>query len=946
MYYKRLKEAIAEFSSAANITDLTVYLYETNKKNILYKIINGEHIDINMSPIEKSVPLLENHQIPSDSDLEAEFNKSIPISAPAIANSPTNYIYDIREIINMSAPVAIPYGAYIVFNIYSKSVERIFKVKLIYIPDHVSVAELYRKLLRFETNLKEIYLDICLERVRLTQYIEGCYDKLQSKLYINDYLIEILQSTYLTAADTPDINAVLDDAAYNRGEINKLMYILGDIVKMTKYPYIFLNHAKNLNILRIRDSVINLLIDNIRSIVPDFNSDMIIFKTDRESAAYNTCEYLIDMCNMHRSLYYLLYTYQIVYHKNCLKMTVNTIDIYLHDDTKIDIVIHFKDVTYDGYTCSVTDFCRFVESIRNSAAEPEILYTFVEYLTGTITTNMNSVAISYPVINLQNVSKPASQLKTVSEYFKLKYNNAPPIDSTRKRACILLVGFNKAIDDIFNDRLNSENFSCQYIQITNTKDYWRAVNTIKRQFRKYQKRAVKRAKDAADDANSAADSDDSFIKKYSTNTSDAVNRFIGRLSDKFSRRSPSKLRKSHKTTNLASSKSENDKSADDIADQFSAFSLKPPISGDLPPPLNSPKRDTNSLLLSEASASATQAKSVKQAKQSKLNKSSNSVHSSPVSTGSRRDSTAYSSSSITYDDIISDNTDYISTSDERADDAGATSASNSKTSATPTSIAATIFRRNKPRTNSRSAFTANARRNRGMSKKYNTSLVSYIRRLKIKCFMIIFIGDLHDVDKSQIIAELITSASSHMSGPIGISHSVVKFMYVDTRSNLEAIRSRDIKLPHQTVAPTFDIINEFSNIRQHLLLEYNKVSKPADGERILIIHQNSITSTYLYLLLMNKGFGDVTVFDHNLRTNEDVFVSTVCSYNVFYVDYYIDYFYHVLETLNSRETYKIIVIANSISYDKKIELYNSGVNRVLREPIKYEDILPIASNAL
>ena len=515
MYYKRLKEAIAEFSNTANITDLTVYLYEINKKNMLYKIVNGEHIDINMSQIEKSVPLSEHYQISSDSDLEVNFNKS-----------PINCVYDIREIINSSAPAAIPHNAPIVFNIHSKSVGRIFKVKLIYTPSYGSIAELYIKLSQFETELKDIYLDIYLERVRLTQYIEGCYSKLQSRLHINDYLIEILQSTYLTAADTLDINTILNDAAHNRGEINKVMYIVEDIVKVAKYPYVFLNHVKNLNILRIRDSMINLLIDNIRPIVPTFNSDIIVFKTDNDSAAYNTCEYLIDICNIHRSLYYLLYTYLIVYYKNRLKMAVDRIEIYLHNDTKIDITILFEDVTYDGYTCSVTDFCKFIESIRSSTAEPEILYKFIEYLTGTISTNVDSVAISYPVINLQNMSKPASQLKPVSEYFKLKCNNALPIDSTRKRACILLIGFNKEIDNIFNDRLNSENFSCQYIQIANTKDYWRAVNTIKKQFRKYQKLAIKRAKDAVtDNVDSAPDSDDSFIKKYSANTSDAVNKF-------------------------------------------------------------------------------------------------------------------------------------------------------------------------------------------------------------------------------------------------------------------------------------------------------------------------------------------------------------------------------------------------------------------------------------
>ena len=924
------------------MSTLVVYLCESDKKTILYRIVDRERINPNMSQIERSISLIEDYQDASDSDLETD-PEDIEFASAATTSPRVSYIYDIRELVDTSAANAdfsstsaaaaiasdtpatiapdVPHGAGIVFNIYGKTVGRIFKIKFVYTPAHSSILDLYKKLLQLEVELKEIYLDICLKQARFAQYIDGCYNKLQSKIYVNDYLIGILQSAYPTAPNIPDRDTVLYDADLNCSEINKVLYIIGDIIKITKEPYVFLDHAKNLSVSRIRDLVVDFLIDNISPIPPGFNSRSIVFRANCEPATYNTCEYMIDIGNIHHSLYYVLYTYLIVYHKNNLRMSIDMIDIYLHEDSNINVTISFKDVIYDGYVCSEADFVRFVASIRNSVAEPEILYILVNYLKGTISADVGRVSISYPVVNLQNASQSAARLKPISEYFKLNTTESPPIDSSRKRACILLIGFNKSVDAIFNEKLNTQNYSCKYIQITDVKDYWRAVNNIKRQLRKYKKYTRKYAKENSDigGTNSAPDSDDSFIKKYSINTAEAVNKVIGRISSKFNRRSPSKLWKLHKVTNLASSKSENDKSADDLADQLDTFSLTPSLS----PPMRKLNKDTTG--------------------------AGDSTHSSPVAKRSsisaelRRDSHAYSSGSITYDDMIDDNTDYISTSDERTDETNAASVSEAKSLATIT----TMFKRGKDSPlRSIHARSANVRRNRGISKKYNTSLVSYIRRLKIKCFMIIIIGDPNDVNKAQFITELITIASSRMSGPIGLTHSMAKFMYVDTRNNLELIKSRKIKLPHPTIAPTFDMINHFGNINDYLAHEYSKVSKPLGNKRVLIVHQNSITGTYLYLLLTAKGFADVTVFDHNVVSNEGTFESMICSYNIFYIDYYINYFHRMLEILNNQEIYKIIVIANSITYDKKIELYNSGVNRILKEPIRYTDILSAASDVI
>lgn len=966
MVYTKLREAIAIFNREIDLTDLVVYLYEFDKKTVIYRMIDERQIDTNMSYIERSISITEEYQNPSESDVDI-----------VRANIAPEYLFNITDLIDKQYSAVgdeIKSGASIIFNIYSRTTEmpRIFKMKLAYKPSLGSAIDIYEKLLRFELEMKEIYLGICIERSRLIHYIEGCHDKLRSKIFINDYLIGILKSSFeTTSADLqnviPDNKSLFNDAVLNISEINKMLYMIGDILRITKTPYIFLNNTKNLTISKIRDSVSHFLIENITAIDLRFNSRDISFQCDH-SARLDVCEYLIDISNILHSLYYLLYTYLVIYHKHKLLINVGEVRIHLHTDTLIVVDILFRDITYDGYKCKEDDFNRFVSSIRNTVAEPNILYALVNYLAGTLTATARGVSVSYPVINLQNNSESANKLKSVSEYYKLKNADSPPIDSTRNRASILVLGFNKPIDNIFTNRLSSDNFSCKYVPITDIKDYWRAVNIVKRRHINHKARENKGGmkgtnknrrkgnsssnnngsgnnnKDShghgngnggESSGNNTADSDDSFIKKYSANTTEVFNKIIGKLSDKMGMRrgGTSKLRKLHNIS-PTNSKSENDKSETEIDIELSAGSQSQ---------RNLLNQTTEMPHLLPASI---QRRAIDTANTS----GGESTHSSP-NIRLRREPALYSSGSINYDDMVTEDTDYISTSDETTDQAEA----DSKYSITQLFGGKNRFKRNpvatgslanispKGQSDNRGALPplAATRRNRAFSKKYNISLSAFIKKSKVKYFMIIVVGDSNDINKAQFVTELITAAYSRFS------NDGVKFIYIDTRGNLEQIRSLyKAKLLLPTIAPMYDMINEFNDIRRHLLSEYNKISKPLGVKRVLIVHQNSITSTHLYLLLTNKGFTDVTIFNHNMVLDDSRFESAILAYNVFYVDYHIYYFRRLLELISDQEIYKIIVITSSILYDKKVELYNSGVSRILDEPIRYEDIFPAIDAAI
>jgi hypothetical protein len=954
MIYKKLREAIAIFNREIDLTNLVVYLYEFDKKTVIYRMIDERQIDTDMSHIERSISIAEEYQNPSESDVDI-----------VRANVAPEYLFNITELIDKqySAEGAeIKSGASIIFNIYSRCTEtpRIFKMKLAYKPSLGSAMDIYEKLLRFEIEIKEIYLGICIERSRLIHYIEGCHDKLRSKVFINDYLIGILESSFETISVDlqhiiPDNKSLFNDAVLNISEINKMLYMIKDILRITKTPYVFLNNTKNLTISKIRDSVMHFLIENITAIDLKFNTRNITFQCDHTTQS-DSCEYMIDISNILHSLYYLLYTYLIIYYKHKLLINISEVKVHLHSDTLIVVDILFCNITYDGYKCEEEDFGRFVSSIRNTIAEPNILYALVNYLAGTISATSRGVSVSYPVINLQNNSESANKLKSISEYYKLKNADSPPIDSTRHRASILVLGFNKSIDNIFTNRLSSDNFSCKYVPITDIKDYWRAVNIVKRRHikPKYQeKRSEKkdmnknrknRIKDISksnggeSSGNNTADSDDSFIKKYSANTTEVVNKILNKLSVKMSiKRSNTSNLKKTQNISLSSSKSENDKSETEL----DIFNLK--LSAESQSSQNLSNQPITIPHLISTSTSRHRALETKSGGDSPQSSPNLKLH---------RESALYSNS-INYDDIVAEDTDYISTSDETNDQPEVDNryvisqlfCEKSKSKRNPAiNNTSNISPHLQPRNNSPRELNdshetlppfAPTRRNRAFSKKYNISLSAFIKRSKIKYFMIIIIGDSNDINKSQFVTELITAAYNRFNS------TGVKLMYIDTRGNLEQIRTvYKAKLLPPTIAPMYDMINEFNNIRRYLLSEYSKISKPLGIKRVLIVHQNSITSTHLYLLLTNKGFTDVSIFNHNMALDDARFESAILAYNVFYVDHNIYYFRRLLELINGQEIYKMIVIASSITYDKKVELYNSGVNRILDEPIRYEDISP------
>ena len=89
MIYKKLREAIAIFNREIDLTNLVVYLYEFDKKTVIYRMIDERQIDTDMSHIERSISIAEEYQNPSESDVDI-----------VRANVAPEYLFNITELID------------------------------------------------------------------------------------------------------------------------------------------------------------------------------------------------------------------------------------------------------------------------------------------------------------------------------------------------------------------------------------------------------------------------------------------------------------------------------------------------------------------------------------------------------------------------------------------------------------------------------------------------------------------------------------------------------------------------------------------------------------------------------------------------------------------------------------------------------------------------------